>query len=116
VLKWHHPCFFVYSDFVRSVDGFRHDGELSCLFRFHDIASALHGDFFVWQLIGIHHNSTPAHASSTGKRKKSGHTIDIEPGAATKQACLRTCKRRKHVIERKYGLGASGLFAAALLS
>jgi len=103
VLKWHHPCFFDYFDFVRSDGGFRPGGAPSCLFRTHDTASGLCGVFFAWRPIGIHRSSKPVPASSAGKHRKASHTIGIESGAETRWTCLRTCKRRKHVLERKYG-------------
>lgn len=104
VLKWHHPCLFDWLVFFAD-DGFRHGGEPFCPFRFSDTVFAPHDAFFALPQTGIHRSNKPARASSTGKHKRVKRTIGIEPGAATREPCLQTCKRRKHVIKGKYGWG-----------
>lgn len=101
VLKWHHPCFFDYCDFFRIDGGFQPGGGSFCPFRSDDTFFAPRDAFFALPPSGIPRSSMLAPASSADKRKKSNHTTGMKLRAATRRACLRSCKRRKHVIGRE---------------
>jgi hypothetical protein len=77
VLKWHHPCFYVFFYFVRSCGGSRPPGGLFCLFRFGDIFFESRGGFCASLLTGTFHSNMPALASSADRQKNPSHTTGI---------------------------------------
>jgi hypothetical protein len=78
VLKWHHPCFFVFVDFPRASGGFHLPDGFFYPFRFCDIFFALYGGFLVFLSGDMHYSNMLALSSSIDKRKIEDRTIDIE--------------------------------------
>ena len=108
VWKLHHPCFFPFFDYGRACGGFQiHSGSFYPSW-FDDIFFGLYDDFCAFLRCGIYRNNRSVLASNTDRHKKPNHTTGIGLRAVTRRAYLRPCKHRKHVLERKQCVGASG--------
>jgi hypothetical protein len=114
VLKWHHPCFCAGFDFLSADVGFQPPGGLFCPFHSGDIFFAPADGFSARRPGGTCRNSRLGLASSADRCRTSNRTIGIELSAIAMRACLRSCKHRKHVIEKRIVRGSFRISAVAL--
>jgi len=106
--KLHHPCFFPFFDYGRAYDGFLiHSGSFYPSWS-DDIFFGPYDDFYAFLRCGICRHNRPVLANNVGRHGKPNHTTGIGLRAVARRAYLRPCKHRKHVLERKQCVGASG--------